>query len=618
MRVAGRLFSRTVSRLVDGILRYFYPGCDEHLSDEQLAAFFGRKLSVAARWMTRRHLTKCLYCRARRERLEGACTERVLQVYREGMESADPVLPGQPRLVFAHWLDTQLDTQMQHKSVSARRVSRLPKLALPRFSTARPALSAGVLLCLGTCLVGLASFFGYRWWQSVPNLSEDALLARAESWDAVSSTADAGVILQTVQIKTAKQTIARSLYRDLQGKRHPHNAALDRPREQLKVALDKAGIDWDQPISASDYQVWHDSQPGRSDRVVRSSAHLFTLITTVPEGPVSRESLTVRDSDFHPLRRTVAFRGGRLGYGGETVEVAELDYAVLPWSAVDANAFEPLADLLPTSPARSLPALPRPQVSDADALDETELAARLILDRLHADTGEQIDIHRSAQQVAVDGLVDTEERRRALTAELAMVPRLKVSIQSIAHLTDYPSPGGETIRVEEASLPDQASALDTYLRARGRSVEESSVLARRLFDCALTISQESSAIADLNTRFADRDRLSLVALATLASLRYSHHERLEAAVREQRALLAQVQGRIAVRQVPRPTVDRSLVDAAARNLALAKELTRTDNPPTRSAEAILDDIFVAVDGIAAAAYQQSGTPAEDRAHNSER
>ncbi len=578
-------------------MRYFFSGCDEHISDERLAALFCRELSIAARWITRRHLTKCFYCRARREHLEGPRAGRVLQVYREGMEGAESVLPGRPRLVFEHWLDTQ----MRHRSKPARRLSRLPNLASLRFSPPRLAASAGVAFGL---LVG-ASFFGYWWWQRVPDLSANALLVRAESWDAVSTAARSdvihqGVIHQIVRIKTAKQTIDRSLYRDLQGRRHPRSSALDRSQEQLKVALGKAGIDWDQPISASDYQVWRDSQHEHSDSIVRSSTHLLTLTTTVPEGPVSRESLTVRDSDFHPLRRTVDFRDS-----GETVEVAELEFAVLPWSSVDANVFEPLADSLSTSPARALPAWPRTQVSDGDALNETELTARLILDKLHADTGEQIAVRRTAQQVAVDGLVDTEERQRALTAELTMVPRLKVSIQSLAHLSNHPSTGGETIRVEEASLPDQASALDAYLRARGHSVAESSVMARRLFDCALTISQESGAIADLKTRFTSPERLSLIASATLGSLLYSHHERLEAALREQRALLAQVQGRIAVRQLPRSTVDGSLADAASRNLAFSRELTQTANAPARGAEAILADMAAATEGIAAAAHQQN-------------
>jgi hypothetical protein len=172
--------------------------------------------------------------------------------------------------------------------------------------------------------------------------------------------------------------------------------------------------------------------------------------------------------------------------------------------------------------------------------------------------------------------------------------------------------------VEEASLPDQASALDIYLRARGRSVEESSVLARSLFECALAISHESSAITDLHTRFAAPERLSLIASATLGSLLYSHHERLGASLREQRALLARAEGGSVSGQAPRPGAGTSLRDAAGRDLAFSRELTQTANPPARSAEAILSDIAAAIDGIATAAHQQNEAPAEEHARNPER
>lgn len=536
-------------------------------------------------------------------RLEGPRAERALQVYRNGMESADPILPSQPRHVFAHWLDTQIE----HSTVSAQGLSRLPNLALVRFPLR--AVSAGVAFGL---LSG-AAVFGYWWWLRGPDLSPNVFLVRAEQSDVASRVSRSGVIHQTVRIKTAQQTIDRSLYHDIQGKRHPRRSALAGSQEQLKSALDIAGIDWDQLISASDYQAWHDRQHGCADRVVRSGVHLLTLTTTVSEGPVLRESLTVRDSDFHPLRRTVDFRGN-----GETVEVAELDFAVLPWNAVDTNAFEPLADSASTPSARVFPVLPRTQTSDADTLDETELAARLILNELHADTSEQIEVRRRVQQVEVDGLVDTEERRRALFAELITVPRLKISIQSLTHLSDRPFPGGKSIRVEDASLPDQASALDAYLRARGRSVEESSTLARRLFDTALTISRESCAIQDLKARFPAPERLSMIASATLGSLLYSHRERLETALRKQRALLALAERDIVSGRTVQSAADISLKDAGARNLALLRELTQTANPPVRSAEAILTDIAAAMKGIAAALHQQNEASVREHARNPER
>src|SRR6201999_2346890 len=108
--------------------------------------------------------------------------------------------------------------------------------------------------------------------------------------------------------------------------------------------------------------------------------------TTVPGGLVEQQSLTVRDTDFHPVRRTVSLRESG------TVEIAEVDFKILPWSAVNADIFEPVdtAGITAASnPARVLSFPRMPEVLTEDQLDEAELAARLVLNQLHADTGEQ-------------------------------------------------------------------------------------------------------------------------------------------------------------------------------------------------------------------------------------
>ena len=597
-------------------MQRIFPGYDEHLSDERLEALICDDLSMVERWTARRHVARCSSCRALREVMEGPVAQRILDVYRKGTEEANPFLSERPSIAFERWLELQTRHSILSKSIygiAPRRSSLLPNLRLPRLSSAIPALAAGAAFALVA-----AALLSYWRQQRTPNLTANTLLVRAESWDAVSSATPSGVIHQTVRIKLPDRVMDRSLYRDVQGVRHLQRVALAHTEDQIEAELDKAGVDWDQPISASGYRAWHDSQRERTDRIVRKS-HLLTLTTDVPDGPVSEESLTVRDSDFHPVRRTINLRSDR-GHADETIEIAELDFAVLPWSAVNASIFEPSTEVALSMPpaARVLPSLPSLQTPSAEALDEAELSARLVLNRLHADAGEQIEVHRLAQQIEVSGLVETEERKRQLITQLAMMPWVRVSIQSLAHLADSPASGTETIRLEEATLPDQPSALDAYLRARGRGVDESSLLARRLFNCASAISRESSIIADLDRRFVDTERLSLIASVTLGSLRYSHHERLETALREQRAVLAQVVGRVSVHSAARPIANASLGESAARNLALAKELTETDRPPARSAEAILTDIFTAEDTIAAAGYQKNGTPTQDHARNPER
>jgi hypothetical protein len=213
-------------------------------------------------------------------------------------------------------------------------------------------------------LIAGVSVFSFQSWERAPHISANALLVRAEKWDAPSPAANPGVVRQTIQIKTAKETLKRSIYWDVQGRHRPKPVASSAAEQQLRSTFVKAGVDWNQPISAFAYQVWHDHQHARTDRIARSGVNLLTLTTTVPDGEVSEESLTVRDTDFHPVALRIGFRDS------ETVEIAELDFKILPWSSVDASVFEPIGGIETTgmpSPSRVLvfPAIPE-RLTDGD------------------------------------------------------------------------------------------------------------------------------------------------------------------------------------------------------------------------------------------------------------
>ncbi len=588
---------------IEQIFLRFISNPDEHLSDERMADLFCEELSFAARWIARRHLAMCQDCGKRYEDLVGPRAEQALQLYRESLDNEEMRLQAQPRAVFAQWLQLQMrpEVQLGLKLRAKRRFSR------PRFLAALPALSIGTAFGL---VIGVSAV-SYWSWKHMPNITANTLLIRAERWDTPSVAAHPGVARQTVQIKTSRQTIKRAVYWDLQGIRRPRGAALPAAEEQLRAALDKAGVNWDQPISASAYQTWHDHQHVRADRIIRSGAHLLTLTTTVPDGAVSQESLTVRDTDFHPVEQKVDFRNS------ETVEIAELDFAILPWNAVDANAFEPIANApgpIGNPVAHVLPHLPVSDTPSPEQLDETELAARLILNQLHADTGEQIEIHRSQRAVEVDGLVETEERKRELIAGLMTVPRLKVSIQSATHLLENAPLANEVVTVQAASLPDQPSALDRYMRTHGSSTSEINALAERIFSSALAISQESNAIADLETRFLFKEHTPVIAKATLEDLLYSHRERLQEALRKERLLLVETGHMPASHEEAAQLAGSSLASETERNLALSKELTQTNIPVTRGAEAIVDEMFSTADQIVAT-LDASGKPKDDSVQN---
>ncbi len=128
---------------------------------------------------------------------------------------------------------------------------------------------------------------------------------------------------------------------------------------------------------------------------------------------------------------------------------------------------------------------------------------------------------------------------------------------------------------------------------------------QRFFNVALTISQESKAIVDLQTRFAPEVDRTILAAATLSALIYSHRERLEAALQSERALMAEAQ-LTSIRSAPYTQGSSSLKEAADRNLALSRELTQTNSPAMRTAAEIFDDMSISVDDLTAAANDVYG------------
>jgi hypothetical protein len=578
-----------MNKLVDALLQRFVPNLKEHLSDERLATLICRELPFVEAWIAERHLAMCRLCRRRRWSLEGPRAQRMIEFYGEAMSrpDEDKALPEKPRAEFAEWLQLAV----RHAALQTR---EQPRTVRSRLSAAMPGVSIG--LAAGVIIGSIAFSF---LWRRVPSISANSLLVHAERWDTSSPAAGQGVAHQTIRIKTPRHSLDRSLYWDLQGKRRPRQMALASSEEQLKLELAPAGVDWDRPISASAYQDWHDHQHVRADSITQTGNHLLTLTTTVPDGKVSQESITVRDTDFHPVQRTVGFRDSG------TVEIAELDYSVLPWGAVDVSAFEPLE----TIPAGEASPLPRPRMSLAmpesfspEQLDETELTTRLILNQLHADEDEQIEVRRSGLGVEVEGLVSTDDRKRELTTQLMTVPRLKVSIRSEADLSTNHLENKESTSIEAATLPDNPSALETYLRHHDRPVEEINTIERQLFEGALIISKESRFIVDLKTRFTSPDQMPVVAHATLEELLYSHHERLEKALGQERASLAQVEGRPAA-SAERSAPGTLLLTASEKNLALVTELTQNNVAHPRSAEEIFADVTDTLDHLFPAARE---------------
>ncbi len=573
----------------------FIPDLQDHLTDSQLASLFCGEMTFVQRWAARQHLKQCWQCRLRKDDLEGLRSERIFARYKNRRREW---LSDEPEQEFSRRLRLQMQNFTPPKS---RRVF-VPKISLPGLPPMNPALVTAMVLAFATVL----SF--YFWWQQrAPRITSNALLVRAEKWDTASFNSTPGVVYQAVRITMTKdrekETVSRAIYHDTQGKRRPKQIKLDENGERVRSMMITAGLDWDEPLSASGYQNWHDRQHVREDHIVRAGRHLLKLTTIAPQGPVVEQSLTVRDTDFHPVERTLSLRDSG------TVEIAEVDFKLLPWSAVDAGVFEPLETMptsLASSPARVLPFPRLPEVLSEGQIDEAELGARLMLNQLHADTGEDIQIRRRAQGVTVEGVVETEGRKSELKTRLQLVPHVTLAIRSAEEAAAHPSAADDVHTIATDSMPDQLSPLQTYMRAQGRSVGDINSLTQRFFETSLAISQESKVIADLQKRFSPGEQRTAIADATLSELIYSHHQRLEAALRRERDLLAEARDSISSGQDASSPQPVSLIDAAERNLRLTKELTQTQHPAARTANQILAEMSLAMDELVAGAHDAYG------------
>jgi DNA-directed RNA polymerase specialized sigma24 family protein len=432
-----------------------------------------------------------------------------------------------------------------------------------------------------------------------PGLEPEGVLTRAVNTAA--NTTGSGVVVQRLRITAAHQTLVETLHRDQAGRRVPRQEKLDPAQRRIEDEMTVADIPWSDPLSPASFKDWHDRQPHASDAPVRQDGNLLTLVTVTPDGAVRRASLVLRADTLHAVARTAEFRDN------ERVEIAELDYSVLPWEQRDPSWFEPLAEpgnvFAPAHPvapdAGSHALLP----TDAQ-LDEAELAVRLALAESHADEQERLTVTRGARAVAVNGLVATEERKRELETRLRAIPHAKDAIRTFAEFRSSPDAQPET-RVAMASSSASASPLDAMLAESNRASEDAAAVHSLLLDAAFSLRQSALAYADLQTRFAP-ERLSTEASERQDLLANLYCERIRAAkAKEQRALrLLDVKA-----VLPAAAASGDLSTVALRNSQLCFELISQDAQPHQSARAILEELSASLANLDTA-LNNAASPAQ--------
>jgi len=497
---------------------------ERHIGDQELLRLMDGEISSAGARRIQRHLERCWGCRGRYEEVQATIFHFL--DYRK--QVAAPYMPPPPggRSRFLHKLD---------EVILESRTSLPSRIAHYLRSVISPVMNP-VLVSVFIVVLSAAALFQI-WQRNAQTVSANELLERAEAWDQHGMPEGrSGVVYQRIEIRTKNLALERTVYRDADGHRQPRLSDSNGPDRELRERLELAGVSWQRPLSAADFQQWRDRLKDKKDDV-RHKSGLLTLVTSTKSTNVKEASITVRDTDFHPTARRVVLRDF-----GE-IEISELNFAVLGWDQINASPlFESEPGYpAPPAPERALHSSAQPTIA---ALDEAELRARLALNQANADTGEQITITQAPSAVQITGIVEDDARRSQIQESLRGIPLVTLSLQTIRDLAQHISVDDTGIsRIEERSVVALGSPLETYLAQKSVTPQAAAELSQKLFNAALTIERESLAFNNLDQRFSalERSRLDANGIALLDQLLSRHRSSLTTAIADEKDFIGQLE-----------------------------------------------------------------------------
>jgi hypothetical protein len=547
---------------------------DKHPSDEQMVAFINGELNLRRHAAVAHHLECCWKCLARKKQME----ETVFALVGRRERRLRPHLPlsadAEGRLVVL------LNEQSIREEQSAR--SSI-------WHGFRPLLLQFMNPVLASIfVVTLASVTLFAiWQQAATSPSASDLLGKAmASEHASAERAQPGVVYQKLSIRRGTHSMERTIYRDLQRKRVAKKQHLDETAKAMKQALEAGGVSWDEPLSAIDYNRWRQNQRSAKDHVKQAGDGLVSVITSVQDGPILQESLTMRTSDFHPVRRTIETRSQ------DTLEIAELSYTELKWNEANEALWEPFSPVLHEE-NEPVVRLPTRNLLSSEQLDVAELEARLVLNKLNADATEQIEIKRSRNAVHVEGIVDTTERQRVLSTELRQVAHVVPSILSLEELNAHRSAESDPASIRESAVAAQPAPLEEFFREKSRSAEEMGRVSNQLLSLSLEIQREGNALTELNRRFHGDDGLDSSGRSALTQLLANHSSMLRTALRSEMEILHSLslvpEQSAEEEQTITPTAT-GLIEQSTRNVSLCRELISSSNSLPRTAQSIAPEM----------------------------
>lgn len=546
-----------------------------HVDEEELLRLADGELTAWHSRRVQRHIEQCWTCRSRYEQVQSAILGFV--EYRNRIVLPHLPRPNSARERFLRKIDLVGREVLESRSARAARVLRsaIAPMINPVFAT------------FLIVIVSAAAIF-VVWQRNVPSVSASELLDRAQAWDTGGAPqVGPGVIHQAIEIHTPTVTFDHSFYRDVQGRKRPRKGSAQLQDAALQRVFQSGGVDWRQPLSASDFRKWNEHLSKKKDEVFSDRSGTLTLRTRTNASEVQEESLTVRTGDFHPVARRLVMRD--LG----EVEISELSYDVLPWDAVNvAELFEPEVPVLAVAPSALRPVRTVPPVA---ALDKSELRARLVLNEIGADTGENISIERNRGSIAITGFVETQSRKNEIDQALLGLPFVSASVSTFETRNRQLVSSGQPISVQQQDVIAVVSPLQKYLASRSLPSDQAVQLSRDLLDEALEIDRQALALDLLEKRFPEAVQEGMAAdnKALLQQLVTRYLSAINVAIQKERNLIGLVIGELPSYDSSNSTEIYTAADLllfAHENRRLSGELLSQSNEMQRPGDVILAEL----------------------------
>ena len=524
------------------------PEVPTHIEDDDLIAYLDGERDPETQKSTQLHLESCWYCRIRVSTVERSI-ENFLSLRQNELLPKDVPPSGPAVELFKARLASHQTRTPSHSFIRQytprfrsflRRLGAAANFNSYSLRTQVFATRSLAAVAMAGVVFALVLFSGRLSEVSAAEVLKLSIEAQAQRLEGVPQP----VMRQRIEIRSSRRAgnpLVWELWNDTTNGRVSTRIEGDSTNS---VVNDLIGLLRDnhmnehRPLSAASFKSWADSISSKTEEVASGEevgGEMVFRVTTTDEnakavGAITSASLSVRESDYHPVALSVKTRTET---GEAAFDLIEQQFQVVSLKDLDRGVFSdptkievastvgmPMPDPEKVSQDSAVvatkPVMPEkdefPKATTADEIEVLDL-----LNRAGADITEQLSVTRAADgRLLVEGLVETEQRKSEILDALSPAKSnraVRIRIQTIEEAAKalqqqkvQGTPGVvDHIEVEKGQLPADAD-LRRHFESRGGDTEaEIAKFASRVVARSQAAAFQASALNRMVRRFSPEE-----------------------------------------------------------------------------------------------------------------